>query len=247
MSIYRLIFRLDFEPNFQMFDSTGKIMGKLLSETIEGNKFLPELLERSQGHGVAAKYVNETSTEMRMLTIEPVSIHGSFELSKGVSLEKLEQNVVFEKIIKLVNEFRREFGIEVLTRCGIRFFYLSKFNSDDENIISKFNILFNNNLVDTVENKLGSISDVGIIFEGQNKDLTKYRVHFGPYSKKESDRYFPTISNYLKTVDEFNFIADIDLYEANFTLHSSVSFMKWCNPLIKKAHDYVSDIKSIII
>ena len=155
--------------------------------------------------------------------------------------------VVFEKIIKLVNEFRREFGIEVLTRCGIRFFYLSKFNSDDENIISKFNILFNNNLVDTVENKLGSISDVGIIFEGQNKDLTKYRVHFGPYSKKESDRYFPTISNYLKTVDGFNFIADIDLYEANFTLHSSVSFMKWCNPLIKKAHDYVSDIKSIII
>ena len=140
MSIYRLIFRLDFEPNFQMFDSTGKIMGKLLSETIEGNKFLPELLERSQGHGVAAKYVNETSTEMRMLTIEPVSIHGSFELSKGVSLEKLEQNVVFEKIIKLVNEFRREFGIEVLTRCGIRFFYLSKFNSDDENIISKFNM-----------------------------------------------------------------------------------------------------------
>ena len=247
MSIYRLVFRLDFEPSFQMFDSTGKIMSKLLSETIGGNKFLPDLLERSQGHGVAAKYVNETNTEMRMLTIEPVSIHGAFEISEGVPFEKLEKYVIFEKIIKLVNEFRRDFGIEALTRCGIRFFYLSKINNDNNDTINKFNLLFNKKLIETVEKKMGNLSDVGIVFEGKHEDFTKFRVHFGPYSNEESGRYFPTISNYLKTTDEFNLIADIDLYESDFILHSTVSFAKWCNPLIKKANDYISSVKDIVI
>ena len=94
---------------------------------------------------------------------------------------------------------------------------------------------------------MGNLSDVGIVFEGKHEDFTKFRVHFGPYSNEESGRYFPTISNYLKTTDEFNLIADIDLYESDFILHSTVSFAKWCNPLIKKANDYISSVKDIVI
>ena len=43
-----------------------------------------------------------------------------------------------------------------------------------------------------------------------------------------------------------NIIVDIDLYETNFTLNETVSFAKWCNPLLDKTKKIIPDVEKIL-
>jgi len=243
MPIYRLVFRIDFEPVFDIFDSKGKIMRILLDEKMDDSKFLPDLLEDSKSHAVLAKFTNKDE-DIRTFTVEPTSLSASFESINGAECSALGSHIVFHKFIKLANIFRQEFSINDLKRCGLRLLHFDTIGIHDCSSIQQFKSIIDNRIAHEIEQTVGNITDIGLAFDGAHDDKTKYHIKFGPYSTDGIDKYFVHIAEKFDETTEHDTIIDIDIYEEDFRINNTVSFIKWCNPIIEKANKSVNVITS---
>lgn len=246
MHVYRFIFRLDFQPVFDMIDSPGKIMRTLLNEKLGEKKFLPDLLEDSKTHAITAKYASEDKKEMRTLTVEPTSINGSFETVAGVELDSLENYKILGKLLILVNVLRKDFHISSIERCGARFFCFDSVGTKEENSVQKIKSLINGDFSKTIEKIFGTTQDIGIAFDGEHEDKIKYKIKCGPYSNNGKDKYFSLITKQFDESINHDLIFDIDLFEEKFVLNEGVSFIKWCVPIINKASTMVNATKDML-
>lgn len=244
MSCFRVIFRLDYDPHYEMIDSLGKTMKIITSETFDGEKFLPDLLERQQGFGVAAQHKNPKTNETRILAIEPGAIHGSFDVVEGLDGSYLKEFKIYTKLIKIVNEARKAYEINMLNRSGVRSYFLD--NVENIEVLSKFNSLIDYNFFTRVKDTLGEVTDSGIAFDGENADGIKYHLKLGPYNQKEADKYFPNTHKFMDSIEDYNVIADIDLYQNNFELDYRVSYDKWCSPNFERAYVMMQRYKQIL-
>ncbi len=238
MSCHRLIFRLDFDSNYKMFDSIGKTMEILSSETIGGKQFLPELFEETQGHGIQARYKdNVNESEYRVLTVEPIAIHGSIEIVEGGDIGNLEDAPVFRKLIKLVDKVRKAYSITTLNRSGLRLYLLDKLGEDSS--LAYFNSLIKNDFRTDIEKVLGAVTDSAVVFDGKHEDDTNYHASFGPYKSLEAGKFFPNTFRKMLEIEKFNVMADIDVYRNKFDLPNEVSYYKWCSPIFSKVEESI--------
>jgi hypothetical protein len=219
-----------------MFDSIGKTMEILSSETIGGKQFLPELFEETQGHGIQARYKdNVNESEYRVLTVEPIAIHGSIEIVEGGDIGNLENTPVFRKLIKLVDKVRNVYNINILNRSGLRLCLLGKIEGDSS--LALFNSLIKKDFRTDVEKVLGAVTDSAVVLDGKHEDDTNYHASFGPYKSLEAKKFFPNTFKKMLEIEKFHVIADIDVYRNKFDLHSEVSYIKWCSPIFSKVED----------
>lgn len=246
MHVYRFIFRLDFKPVFDIFDSPGQIMRTLLTEKLGDEKFFPDLLEDTKTRAITARYTSEDKKQMRTLTVEPMSIHGSFETVDGVALDSIENYEILRKLFKIVNRFREIFHINSLERCGARFFCFDSVGNSTETSVQKIKALINSGLSKSIEETLGGIQDIGFAFDGEHEDKIKYKFKCGPYSTEGKDKYFSQITKPFDTDLNHDLIFDIDMFEEKFVLNESVSFFKWCAPIIKKVSTMVNATKDML-
>ena len=248
MPICRFIFRLDFKVNFDIIDSPGKIL-RLLSDLKKGNEplFL-DLSEDGQKRLITGRYISREKKKSYNFTVEPISIHGGMEAVEGVDIEKLEDNDILINLVKTTNKLRKEYHIADLVRCGFRMIFFDNIGDSVENVTLAIKKMLNNNFIQEFTSNIGNIEDIAIALDGTHEDAIKFHFRCGPYHKDEAQKkqYLSLFASTIDKDQEFNFIADLDFYEENFSLAEAVSFQKWLQPVISKANNSISTIKSTI-
>jgi hypothetical protein len=248
MPICRFIFRLDFKANFDIIDSPGKIL-RFLSDLKKGDEsFFPDLLEDGQKRLITGRYISKDKKKLYNFTVEPISIHSGMETVEGVDIEKLENNDILINLVKTTNKLRKEFHIADLVRCGFRMIFFDNIGDSVENVTLAIKKMLNNNFIQEFTSNVGNIEDIGIALDGTHEDETKFHFKCGPYYKDEAQKkqYLSLSASAIDKDQKFNFIADLDFYEENFSLAEAVSFQKWLQPVISRANNSISIIKSKI-
>lgn len=180
------------------------------------------------------------------MTVEPTSIHGSFESLEGVDIESFAETEIFRKLIKLTNKLRQEFDIHDIIRSGFRFYYLDNLADSPEKVNKAFTKIINDKLSGGLESTVGTIKDSGFSFDGEHNDKIKYHFRCGPYFRGEAGKYFKYISQKIDESSVKDLIVDLDCYEEKFNLSRDVSFKKWCNPILSKANSTFNIINELM-
>ena len=243
MSVHKLIFRLDFEPNFNIVDSTGKIL-RLLQEAGK-RKHWPDLGETAEKHSISGRNISKEEGWLTSITIDPVAISGHIESLQGIPIEKIEDSKPVSRLFKITNEFRREFHINNLKRTGFRLFLFEENPKvNKKNVKKAFLHLFDKDLINSLSEVLGTFTDSGIGFDGTHDDGIQFHLHWGPYTQGELKRHLQEFGQLYKHCDTDPFksqddglivTVDIDFFEKDHQLHETTSFAKWCRPVIDRA------------
>ncbi len=244
MPVCRLIFRLDYKVKFDIFDNASKIM-HLMNE--QGDDFWNVYNDDPTKRTITAVKESNENFFFRALTVTPIHIDCNLERHEGIELAGLENDPMLTKIIKITNSVRKEFKINDLVRSGLRIFYLDKLELGKGSITKAIEKLISPGIIKDINGELGQISDIGFAFDVEHGDKIHYHYRFGPYFKGEAKKY---LTYQTKTFDkniDFNFVADIDLYEMNFSIAESVNYLKWCRPIFEKANNSIENTKKIII
>lgn len=242
MPACRLIFRLDFDLNYDIVDQPGNIMR--LIDQVAGSE-ISNIAENQSLRGVAGKYVSQDHKVVSEFSVQPTNIVAWVEMVDGIDLKDIMVDKRFLLLAKLTDEVCEQFNINEIRRSGVRVFYFSKVQKD-ENSFSAYRSFINNELISGIEKCLGPIQDYGVIFDGESDQKIKYHCRSGPLKEKENYlKYFQTIGAKVSEYSIWDYIIDIDLYEQNIAL-SKISFRKWFRPQIEKATELINIIESRI-
>ncbi len=249
-----MIFRLDFEPNFSIIDSQGRIL-HILQKAGEGRHW-PDLGITSDKHQVTGKKISREDGWLAAISVGPANISGHMESLEGIPLENIEDSLPVSRLFRIVNIIRKEFHVSNYKRTGVRFLlFEDDMESNSDGIKEAFLCLFDHNMVRDLSPTLGAFTDCGMAFDGSNEDGINFHLKWGPYREGELKRhlqefdhfYRNCISSPYKTDSDIALTIDIDFYETDHQLHESVGFGKWCRPLIDRALRMKKDIEETII
>lgn len=239
MSVHRVIYRLDFEPNFDIIDSTGQIL-RLIKESGDG-KHWPDLGEIPDRHSVSGRNSSKEDGWWTSITIEPAALIGEFESLEGISVEQVEKSKFIHRLFKITNTLRKTFHIDTFKRVGFRLFLFEETLADRATVLTAFQSFVDKKFSETLIETLGGYTDLGIALNGQHEDGLQYKLKCGPYADGELKNYLSNIHRMnLDTeriaVKETNLTLtlDIDLYEQNVHLSETTNFSKWCYPVLIK-------------
>ncbi|OCC15400.1 hypothetical protein DBT_1147 [Dissulfuribacter thermophilus] len=255
MSIHKLIFRLDFEPNFQVIDSPGRIL-QLLHEA-GGGKDWPELGETREKRTITGKIFDREGGWLASITIDPVAISGYMESISGLSLEKIEDSTPISRLFRITNKIRQEFSINIFKRTGLRMFL---FETEEETNLVKsacqkgFYRLYEQDLLSVLQENLGSSTDCGMAFDGINDEEMQYHIKWGPYRESELRQHLKEFHSIYKNCSSDPFppdeniilTIDIDLFETDHSISESISLAKWCRPMIERTLKLRKELFEII-
>ncbi len=242
MPVCRLIFRLDFELNFQIVDHPGEVMRMI---TQLPDEILSELRESSGRRGIAGWYKSDDGDLVRQFAVEPRSVVASIESLEGIEINRLISNEGFETLTKMADSVCEMFKVETIQRSGLRLFYFSKLHNEDR-VVKAFGSVLPEGLTDGVNEVLGPIQDYGINFDGGSAQGFKYHIRSGPLRKEENkSQYFEHINELFQDSSDFDFACDIDFYEHDFA-PSKIPIRRWHRPMIKKANDLIDLIEAQI-
>lgn len=230
MPVCRLIFRLDFKANFKIIDHPGEVMRIIHAA---GNEFLPRLSENQQVRTISGVFSSKEKTIFRSLSVEPNAIYGIIETVNGIEIKSLENDHNFSGLIKIAGTICKEFGIKEIARSGLRLFFFKKLYTNDKQMHSAFRRLYDGHIVQSLEKILGNIDDYRIAFDGQHEEKIHYHFNCGPYRSDEAGKYLVEIADEFKQQVNYDFIADLDLFEKDFEL--SAVLTKWYLPLFRQA------------
>ena len=239
MTVHRVIYRLDFEPNFDIIDSTGRIL-RLIKEAGSGEHW-PDLGETPDRHSVSGRNSSKEDGWWASVSIEPAALIGEFETLEGLSVEQIEKSKIISRLFKITNIFRKEFKIEVFKRIGFRLIMFEETGESRESIRMAFQSLIDKNLSDDLVDTLGGYTDLGFALNGQHEDGLLYKMKCGPYADGEFKNYLPNMhrmcintSKIEEQEETLTLTMDIDLYEHNVHLSETTNFNKWCYPVLAK-------------
>ena len=239
MPLCRLIFRLDFDYNFDIVDQPGEVM-----RLIDNHNF-SEIKESQQRRGIEGTNISDDGKVASKFTVEPITIVASYEIVDGVEIDKLITDEGFLLLSKLANAICEKFHINEVKRSGIRFFYFDDDYTKDS-ALSAFRSLINNDLINGIESRLGGIDDYAISLNGMSDEKIKYNFKAGPIKDNEDyGKYFQHITPLMPESSSWNFMIDADLYEQNIAI-SKIPMHKWFRPKIEKSANLIKQVKSAI-
>ena len=251
MPINKLIYRLDFEPNFDIIDSAGKIL-RIFQEQGKDEKTWPQLGDTIENRSVTGKNLSDENGLWYSITILPTSIIGQFESIEGINFVDIEKTKFFNDLTKTTNILRKEFKLTNFTRTGIRFYLFNPLSYELKEVHSGFNQMlssFSQNFYET----LGGIVDSGVQINGENDDGIRYNFRFGPYLKDfgkiiDYANKKPKIKQLVDSIEkDFKLTYDIDFFEKNKYLSETTNLKKWASPIIQRAFEAISIIESSVI
>jgi hypothetical protein len=240
MSVCRLIFRLDFDVNYDIIDHPGGVM-KLIDQA--GDSYWSEMTENQRRRGLAGKYISDDGEMANEFIVEPKAIIASFELVDGVDLKKIVDEKSFLLLAKLTDSMCEKFHINEIRRSGIRVFHFDNLQRDRKPLsVSK--TFFDDDLTGGVESVLGEIQDCGVSFDGASEEGVKYHCRIGPLKEDEDyAKYFENIGPKFGELSNWDFVVDIDLYEQDIAI-SKTPMRKWFRPQIEKATKLINFVGS---
>lgn len=250
MSLYRLIFRLDFDPVFQVIDSAGKILRIFQDFKSNDEHVWPTLGENHEKRSVTAQAQSEDEGWYRSITIDPTCIVGELETVQGIPLGAIEKNDHFIHLEHTANALRKEFQLTNFQRLGIRFYvFTQEIQKDRANeFVSRF---IADDIKKPLKEILGQLEDTGIALDGVGEDKISYHFNFGPH-KREFIKLLNKVPKNRSTgdaaegvIENTGLLFDIDLFERAHHLAETTRFIKWCMPLFEKAEKSVNIIKSL--
>jgi hypothetical protein len=248
MPVCRLIFRLDFTVNFDVIEHSGEVMRTLWNafESERNSGF--ELKENQRNRTIILRYLSENGDFIKHLNVEPTSINGAFESTEGVEIDKLlNDQKGFLFLTKLASQLCEQFRIDTILRSGLRLFYFNKLGSQEGNdVVRAFHKMLNADTISTLETRLGTIQDYGIVLDGTFDDGVRYHFGTGPYRSEEAQKYFAEIAGNFSQQTDFDFTCDLDLYENNFSL-SSRQLSKMYRPVVAKASEIIQATESEVL
>ena len=241
MPVCRLIFRLDFDLNYDIVEHPGEVM-RLIDQLSDDNC---EMKESQQRRGVEGSYVSDDGRVVSEFTVEPRNIVASYELADGFDLDKLAVDEGFLLLTKLSNAVCEKFHINDIKRSGIRIFYFGKVQNEG-GAFTAYRSFINSDLIGGIENSIGDIDDYGINVNGVSEEQIKYSCRTGPLKRDEDyTRYFQRMASKISESSSWDFIIDVDLYEQNIAI-SKIPMHKWFRPKIEKATNLINHIESEI-
>ncbi|QDI79218.1 hypothetical protein E8E01_01640 [Methylorubrum populi] len=231
--IIRLIWRFDFDPNWQFLDRRGSTL-RILHETVPA--FFTRIGDGSIVDSFAAEHTESDSS--RKFSTEVASINGSFEWYKGIDIDKLLISKSFRDCDKLFTALSNLYDLNIIRRAGLRTIGVST------NIKRVCNRSFDGWVHPDISNEItshfGAPRDVGIVIDGQGDDQLYYRANIGPIAIKNIEMNIPSASELQakQLHDDYLHFFDIDLFEINFKM-SNRSLYRWASTKIDKIEGFL--------
>jgi len=246
MPVCKVIFRLDFKLHFGIIDSPGKIF-EIFWDTLNLGNRPNSQLSKSPVHRIISVQTRDGERgPVASFNASPSTFDGALEKIEGIELLNLLETEPLLSLVRLAGRLCENFNIDIISRSGFRLIYLGKVGDSFQDALASFNGFFKPNYITSVEEKLGRISDVGIIWEGADESGVKYRCHSGPYRSQEAPRYFTSIIDKISTSSDFDTICDLDLYEQNFSI-SKRTISNLYRPIVLKANKFIKDLENGLI
>ncbi len=243
MPICKLIFRLDYDLNYDIYDRPGHVM-KILD--LESNdEFFSEKRENQQRRGISKIYKSNDDKLLRQITVEPTNMFATFECVPGVDIDDLSSYLSFTELLRITDALRKEFKIEEVVRSGFRILNFSKLRDSDA-IVATYNALFDPGYLSIVRETLGTPNDYGLSFERMDEDGLSYNFKSGPIRADENiSKYLEHFADNFSEQTGYDHIIDLDFYEKNLSL-AEVAMNKWYKPLLNTAKKLITKIDSDI-
>lgn len=240
MAVRRIIFRLDFRPNFDIVDAPGTVM-RLLDPDQDG--FWDALHDAQAKRLIVADWISPDGTEFRKVSVEPVALTFSIERSTGFEMDRIEHDATFSKVLNRVQNIYEKFKLSKLQRAGIRFYYMPSAFAGAESL-ELFRKQISGDFTGGLEKQFGDVRDVGISYEGGHEDGVSYNFRAGPYFPRESKKYVEKIGEKLES-ETIASIFDIDLYETDFVM--GVRILPWVKDQVARFRVGVKALEQLLI
>lgn len=237
MPVCRLIYRLDYDYQYDMVDYPGKVMQMIDHAAKRGH--WSEIRENQQRRAVSGKYISDDGNVVYEFTLEPRTLISSIELVDGIEISKIFDDEGLSLLLKLSDQAIKTYHINSINRSGVRVFYFGKCK-DEASKLKNYRAFIDDDLVSAIESRVGEIRDYGLAFDGSSEDGMRYHCRTGPLSESEDySKYFEYLAEKLKKDANWDYVVDLDLYENDTTI-SSISLQKWFKPQMDKADRLIS-------
>jgi len=218
---------------------------KILSEM--GERYWPDFKDDSANRRVITTNIDKDNGEFRQITVEPTALIIAFESVEGVHIESLDTNETLGTLFKGIQSVITTFGLNDIQRAGIRFSVLNSVGEKFQKLNTVFSKMYESQLQGIISDRLGSINDIGLAFDGESSDKLKYHCKLGPYSVSEAAKFFSatTATKMEENGSTANLIIDLDLFEEKFAL--TVNAHKWTKMPTRKANQLTSEIAAYVM
>jgi hypothetical protein len=233
--IVKLIWRLDYPVSYSYIDARGRAL-KVIRETVDG--FWKSVGDGALHMSFIARHAMEDS--LRMLSLETNCLNGAFEWQCGTELSSVLRSEQFRGVDRIARELLKIAEVRRVGRAGVRFFCVENYADGRANAHDRTLGLLNDRLRANATSSLGTITDVGVVFEGAAEDKVSYRSSHGPYARKNLELILetpPTQDQYTILGDPDLFF-DIDLYEQDFSFEEH-SLFRWTETKLEKAIQFI--------
>src|SRR4051812_42426281 len=116
VQIHKIIFRFDFEEaNLDVIDGPGRVV-KTVKEG--ATKEWEDFKLNPATHVVVASF--DDHSLIRRIMVEPKTIVGHLERVKPISVERLDQDSDFQRLLEAADRVRRAFEVKAFARFGLR-------------------------------------------------------------------------------------------------------------------------------
>ncbi len=239
MNAHRIIFRLDFRPNFKLYDSLGNI-----AHSLTENSLFKEVGINTNNKQVIAKF--DDSGSIGRINVDVGNIILLIESLIGVDVNNLRDFQLLSELVSITSNICGNYNVSEIKRCGLRTVLFG--NAGGVEKVSAFmRDKIDNRVIHSIEENLGLIDDYLAAYDGKNDNGINYHVTYGPYYEEQASRHLELINKeFIDKNFNYDFICDIDQYEANFSLPSEL-IKKWSNPLVVNISNLVYDLQNIIL
>lgn len=228
-----------------MINRSGEILEIIAGARNGDNDVLfAEIGHEALNHRTIGK--KHTKEHFVSISVEPTCIAVDIEFTQPVPFKLITAHQSFTNCVKAVDTIAKLFEIRKIGRLGVRIFYFdTKFKSRDASITA-FKNIFEANFANIIIENLGNISDTGIILVGEHDDKLGYRFHCGPYLAGEATKYINNFAETIEAENKYDFVVDLDLYEANFTMINNL-LSKWLAESLIRAEATISRVARKLI
>ena len=208
VKIHRFIFRLDFNPIFQIIDSVGSNLD-LFNKCAKDLGLEWQGLSVNRNRSLVIGKIQHDEIEYCNINLEPNSLGGELQLRDGKNIGEITDTKLFKLFKVITEDVTEKFVIQKFNRIGIRsWLILDAEESDFESLLRLF--INKVNWFNEFNHEDEKIDDAGFVLESTLDDKQKIKFIFGPYQKSESKKYFPDIKD---SIGNLGIISDIDIYE----------------------------------
>ena len=146
MPVCKVIFRLDFKPNFGIIDSPGKIF-EIFWDTLNlENRPNSQLSESPPHRIISVQTRNGEGDLVAFFNASPNSLDGAFEKAEGIELLNLLETEPLVSLFKLADRLCEDFKIDAISRSGFRLIYLGKVGNSFQDALASFERFFQTKL-----------------------------------------------------------------------------------------------------